>query len=121
MGSIAMDTVGNIAVGYSASSNSLYPAIRYTGRLAGDPLGTLQAENSIISGGGAQSAPLSRWGDYTSMAVDPVDDCTFWYTDQYLHSTGTFNWSTRIASFKFPNCQRQANIQPSIDLLLLNH
>ena len=105
MGSIAMDKLGDIAVGYSASSTSVIPSIRYTGRLATDALGTLQTENSILTGGGSQLTNLSRWGDYSSMTVDPVDDCTFWYTTQYLKSSGTFNWSTRIASFKFPGCQ----------------
>jgi hypothetical protein len=108
MGSIAMDKVGNIAVGYSVSSSSLYPGIRYTGRLVTDPPNTLAPEASIIAGGGSQNKSfggLSRWGDYSSLSVDPVDDCTFWYTTEYLKSSGTFNWSTRIASFKFAGCQ----------------
>jgi len=104
MGSIAMDKAGDIAVGYSVSSSSMSPAIRYTGRLPVDALGTMQAENLIIAGGGSQLANLSRWGDYSAMTVDPVDDCTFWFTSEYLKSSGTFNWSTRIASFKFPGC-----------------
>lgn len=104
MGSIAMDKVGDIAVGYSVSSGSMFPAIRYTGRVPTDALGTLQPENSIIGGGGSQLANLSRWGDYSAMTVDPVDDCTFWFTSEYLKASGTFNWSTRIVSFKFPNC-----------------
>ena len=105
MGSIAMDKAGDVALGYSVSSSSILPSIRYTGRAPGDALGTMQAENSIIAGGGSQSRTLSRWGDYSSMSIDPVDDCTFWYTTEYLKSSGTFNWSTRIASFKFPGCQ----------------
>ncbi|GAC1324333.1 MAG: T9SS type A sorting domain-containing protein [Mycobacteriales bacterium] len=104
MGSIAMDKFGDMALGYSASSGSIYPAIRYTGRAATDALDTLQGENKILDGGGSQLANLSRWGDYSSMTVDPVDDCTFWFTTEYLKSSGTFNWSTRIASFKFPGC-----------------
>lgn len=104
MGSIAMDKVGNMALGYSASSSSLFPSIRYTGRLATDPLGTMQSENTIQAGAGSQLRNLNRWGDYSSMAVDLGDDCTFWYTTEYLKSSGTFNWSTRIASFKFPSC-----------------
>jgi len=105
MGSIAMDKVGDIAVGYSASSASINPAIRYTGRVATDSLGTLQGENLIQIGGGSQLPNLSRWGDYSAMTVDPADDCTFWYTSEYLKASGTFNWSTKIASFKFPSCQ----------------
>ena len=104
MGSMAMDHVGNIALGYSVSSSSMNPAIRYTGRVPSDPLGTLEGETSIIEGTGSQTAGLSRWGDYSGMSIDPVDDCTFWYTTEYLKTDGTFNWSTRIASFKFPSC-----------------
>ncbi|HET7402021.1 MAG TPA: hypothetical protein VFJ62_09575 [Usitatibacter sp.] len=104
MGSIAMDKQGNMAVGYSVSSSTMHPSIRFTGRLASDPLNTMQAESSIVAGTGSQLRSLSRWGDYSSMAIDPVDDCTFWYTTEYLKANGTFNWSTRIASFKFPGC-----------------
>ena len=105
MGSIAMDKQGNIALGYSASSDAVNPSIRYTGRLVTDALGTMQTENIIQAGGGSQTGTLHRWGDYSAMTVDPVDDCTFWYTTEYLKASGTFNWSTRIASFKFPGCQ----------------
>lgn len=105
MGSIAMDKVGNIAVGYSASSGSVFPSIRFTGRVPTDALGTLEGENSIQVGAGSQLRGLNRWGDYSSISVDPVNDCTFWYTNEYLMNNGTFNWSTRIASFKFPSCQ----------------
>ncbi len=104
MGSIAMDKVGDIAVGYSASSASFFPSIRYTGRVPTDALGQMQTENIIQNGSGSQLPNLARWGDYSSISVDPVDDCTFWYTTEYLKSSGTFNWSTRIASFKFPGC-----------------
>jgi len=104
MGSIAMDKVGDIAVGYSVSSGSVFPSIRYTGRVPTDPLGTLEAENTIKTGGGSQTGSLHRWGDYTSMAIDPGNDCTFFYTNEYLKSSGSFNWSTWIASFKFPGC-----------------
>jgi hypothetical protein len=105
MGSIAMDKVGDIAVGYSASSSTLFPSIRYTGRVPTDALGTLEAENTILAGAGSQTNSLHRWGDYSALTVDPGDDCTFWYTNEYLKSSGSFNWSTRIASFKFPGCQ----------------
>jgi hypothetical protein len=105
MGSIAMDKLGNIALGYSASSGSVFPSIRYTGRLVTDALGTMQTEYIVQAGGGSQTGTLHRWGDYSAMTVDPVDDCTFWYTNEYLKANGSFNWSTRIASFKFPGCQ----------------
>jgi hypothetical protein len=104
MGSIAMDKVGNIALGYSASSSTVLPSIRFTGRVPTDPLGTLEAENVLQGGGGSQLPNLNRWGDYSALQIDPTDDCTFFYTNEYLKSSGTFNWSTRIASFKLPGC-----------------
>ena len=105
MSSVAMDKQGNMALGYSASSSTLKPEIRYTGRLAVDALNTMtQGETTIVPGGGSQLPNLTRWGDYTSMSVDPQDDCTFWYTNQYLPASGTFNWRTRIAAFKYPGC-----------------
>ena len=104
MGSIAMDKQGNIALGYSASNATFAPSIRYTGRLVTDGLGTMQAESILQNGGGSQLRSLSRWGDYSAMTVDPSDDCTFFYTNEYLKASGTFNWSTRISSFKFPGC-----------------
>jgi len=104
MGSLAVDGQGNMAVGYSVSSSSTYPGIRYAGRLAGDPLNTLgQSETSLIAGSGSQSGGYNRWGDYSAMTVDPVDDCTFWYTTEYYETTGN-NWQTRIGSFQFPGC-----------------
>ncbi len=108
MGSLAVDQAGNMALGYSASSANIYPAIRYAGRLATDPANTLlQGERTLVAGSGAQTnylgSAINRWGDYSAMTVDPVDDCTFWYTNEYLAATG-FNWQTRIGSFKFPGC-----------------
>ena len=105
MGSIAMDKVGDIAVGYSVSSSLIHPAIRFAVRTPTDLAGTLEPETSIIAGTGSQLKNLNRWGDYSSMAIDPVDDCTFWYTTEYLKSSGTFNWSTRLHSFKISGCQ----------------
>src|SRR6202023_1241955 len=104
MGSIAMDQSGDMAVGYSVSSGSLNPTIRYTGRVPTDPSGTMGAEVNVVTGTGSQTTGLSRWGDYSAMQVDPVDDCTFWYTQEYIKTNGTFNWNTRIANFKFPTC-----------------
>jgi hypothetical protein len=104
MASAAMDKVNNIAVGYSASSATINPAIRFTGRAPGDPAGTLQTEASMLEGTGSQTTGLSRWGDYTALQVDPSDDCTFWYTNQYQKVNGTFNWSSHIGSFIFGNC-----------------
>jgi len=106
MGSMAMDKLGNIALGYSVSSATISPSIRYAGRFITDTLGALaQTEASIIEGTGYQTASQARWGDYSSMSLDPVDDCTFWYTQEYYATVDPFAWRTRIASFKFPSCQ----------------
>ncbi len=106
MGSIAEDQSGDMAMGFSVSSGSLHPEIHYTGRLVGDPLNTMpQGEASIIDGAGSQTGSnLSRWGDYSAMTIDPADDCSFWYTNEYIPSNGAFNWKTRIGSFKFTSC-----------------
>jgi hypothetical protein len=104
MGSIEMDKAGDIAVGYTASSTSLHPAVRYTGRVPSDPAGTMESENSIIEGPGSQTGGLSRWGDYSGISIDPSDDCTFFYTNEYLPNNGSFNWNTRVGSFSFPSC-----------------
>ena len=104
MGSVAMDKKGNMALGYSVSSDAVFPGVRYSGRLRSEPSGFLETEASIIAGTGSQTGTGNRWGDYSSMSIDPTDDCTFWYTQQYIASTGGFNWKTRIASFKFKNC-----------------
>ncbi len=104
MGSIAMDGNGNMALGYSKSSASMHPAIGVTGRLAGDPLGTMGAEDIWFAGAGSQVQSYNRWGDYSTMSIDPTDDCTFWYTQQYYAATDSFNFKTRIGSFRFPSC-----------------
>ena len=110
MGSIAQDHVGNAALGYSVvNGTDVFPGIRYTGRLKNDPLGEMTlGEGTIIDGSGVQRTTNSRWGDYTSMAVDPTDDCTFWYTNEYYTLAGQLSssagWQTRIASFQLPGC-----------------
>ena len=105
MGSIAMDQSGNIALGYSVSSSSTYPSVRYDGRLDGDPLGQMtQGEAEIVAGSGYQEHSSGRWGDYSMMGVDPTDDCTFWYTQEYYAVVGSAPWQTRIGSFRFPSC-----------------
>ena len=101
MPSIDMDGAGNIALGYSISGTTTFPSIRYTGRLASDPLGTMpQGENVIINGTGSQQG-ADRWGDYASMTVDPTDDRTFWFTSEYALASGS--WATQVASFAFPS------------------
>ncbi len=104
MASIAMDQSGDMALGYSVSSKSVYPSIYFTGRVAADASGSMEGEQLIMSGSGSQTGGVSRWGDYSAMSVDPVDDCTFWYTQEYIQSNGNFNWNTRISNFIFPNC-----------------
>jgi hypothetical protein len=104
MGSIAMDQSSDIALGYSLSSSSIAPSIAFTGRTTADTPNTMEPETVIINGAGSQTGFQSSWGRYTAMQIDPNDDCTFWYTNEYLKSDGNANWSTRIANFKFPNC-----------------
>ena len=110
MGSIAQDKNGNMALGYSVVNGvDVFPGIRYTGRLAGDALGTMTlGEGTVINGTGVQTTTNSRWGDYTSMNIDPSDDCTFWYTNEYYtlagQGTSTAGWQTRIAIVKLPGC-----------------
>ena len=110
MGSAAMDKDGNIALGYSIvnddDNNEVFPGIRYTGRYFDDPLGLLlESEKIIVNGTNSQTGGLGlRWGDYSAMSVDPVDDCTFWYTNHLAGTGGTGPRPTRIASFRFATC-----------------
>ncbi len=110
MAGIAQDGQGNLGLGYSASSTTLHPSILYTGRLTSDPPGTMaQGENTLVAGSGVQLGTANRWGDYSSMSVDPIDECTFWYTQEYYtaasQATSTLGWLTRIGSFKVnPTC-----------------
>jgi hypothetical protein len=107
MGSIAEDRNGDIALGYSASGPNDFPSVRYTGRAAGDALGQMtQAEQVAYTGTGPQTEVEGRWGDYSDLTVDPSDDCTFWYTQEYLATDTVLlgTWRTRIVSFKFPGC-----------------
>lgn len=105
MGSIAMNSMGDAGLGYSISSTSVFPSIRATGRLSEDSLGQMtQGEISIVNGSGHQTHSSGRWGDYSSMSVDPADDCTFWYTQEYYAVSGSAPWRTRIGSFKLRDC-----------------
>jgi hypothetical protein len=115
MGSIAADAKGNVALGYTTSNGTSpsFPSVVYAGRLVSDPLGTLpQTEVKMIAGSGSQTnncggAACDRWGDYSAMSVDPADDCTFWYVNEYYSSQtngSNGNWQTRIGSFQFPSC-----------------
>ena len=105
MGSIAADQDGNLALGYSVSGTGQFPSIRYAGQRYGEFPGTLpQTEASLIAGTGSQTS-IGRWGDYSALSIDPTDDCTFWYTQEYYTANGS-NWQTRIGSFKFPACNQ---------------
>jgi len=105
MGSVAQDQQGNLALGFSTSSSLINPQIRYAGRLVSDPTNNLaQGEAHLFDGTGSQTGTSNRWGDYSALSIDPVDDCTFWYTQEYYSTTGSFNWRTRIGSFKFTQC-----------------
>jgi len=105
MGSMAMDKAGDVALGYSIASSSVYPSINYTGRVRTDPANTMETEAQIVAGTGSQTGTDDRWGDYSNMAIDPDDDCTFWYTNEFYSTTNQFDWSTQLASLRFPNCK----------------
>ncbi|MBI4893508.1 MAG: hypothetical protein HY821_23000 [Acidobacteria bacterium] len=105
MGSAAMDKTGGIAIGYNVSnSTTIKPSIRYSYRSAADTLGILGGETQVLAGTGSQTATLSRWGDYSTISVDPVDGCQMVFTTEYIPANGTFNWATHIASFKLSSC-----------------
>jgi hypothetical protein len=105
MGSIAEDKKGDMGLGFSVSNSTVFPGIRYTGRKVSDALGTMTLHEAVIqAGSGSQTNAAARWGDYTAMSVDPVDDCTFWYVNEYIKTTSSAGWQTRIGTFKFPGC-----------------
>jgi hypothetical protein len=109
MGSIGLDFAGDIGIGYSLSASGIHPHIAYTGRTPSDSAGTMESEGIIMAGKGSQRG-TKRWGDYSALSIDPSDDCTFWYTTEYIPKTGEApNWQTRIASFKFPTCTGAAS------------
>jgi len=105
LGSIAMDKIGDLALGFSVSSHNVFPSVFVAARAASDPAGALFGPLVLVNGSGVQFNSFHRWGDYSSMSVDPVDDCTFWYTQEYYAITGSFNWATRIGAFKFNSCR----------------
>ena len=113
MGSIAMDQVGDIAAGYSASSKILHPGVRFAVRVPTDPLGTSKPESSLIAGTGSQTAGSSSWGAYSQLSIDPADDCTLWYSNEYLQGNGILNWSTRVGSFALSTC---STVNPAIQI-----
>lgn len=104
LGSIAMDRMGNIAMGYSYGSATEYVGQRFAGRLATDPLNTLTFRETVLVNGEESQKNTLRWEDYTTTAMDPDDDCTIWYVGDYLKK-GAPNYTTRIGAFRFPNCR----------------
>ena len=104
-----MDSLGNIALGYSMvwrsgnPNTAVHPSLAYATRLATDSLNTLQEETLLVAGDGPQTGS-NRWGDYSAMSVDPVDGCTFWYTGEYYTVRSRTNWGTRIGAFRMPGC-----------------
>ena len=116
MPSMAMDQNQNIFVGFSRSGSAAgqFPSLVYAGRTPSDPPGTLESEVVLKNGAGSQISPYARWGDYTSVTVDPTDDCTFWFSEEYEKANGGFNWSTAIGTFNFPGCAGSAS--PSFSL-----
>ena len=119
MGSMVMDHSGNIALGYGVSSSATYPSVRFTGRQPFDVLNTMESETSMVMGAGSQipqdGAAANRWGDYSSFSVDPIDDCTLWYTHEYMAVTGDYVWSTQIGNLKFGTCQ-PLNLAPAFGI-----
>ncbi len=104
--SISMNGQGDIGMVYSIldAGGNVFPGIRYAGRRESDPAGTMRTEASLIEGSGVQTSSSNRWGDYASMDVDPADDCTFWFTSEYIQNSGNANWQTRVGTFNFPDC-----------------
>jgi hypothetical protein len=102
MPSIAVDQSGDTAIGYSVSSPSMFPGIRYAGRLVTDPIGNLgQGEATMFTGTGSETDTNGRWGDYSMTTIDPADGMTFWHVNEYEATSGSFNWHTRIGKFNF--------------------
>jgi hypothetical protein len=100
MAASAMDQSGNFAIAYNVSSSTTYPSLRYTGRLFDDPLGVLTETETVIHAGTASNSS-NRYGDYSAMNLDPVDDCTFWFTGEDNTSS---SWRTQVVSFAFDAC-----------------
>jgi hypothetical protein len=113
MPSLSLDSKGDMAIGYTSSSSSSYPTIRYNGRLVTDTLGTLsQGESILMNGTGPTSS--TRWGDYSYMSIDPSDGCTFWHTNEYMSSASTSNWRTRVGAFTYPYCTGVGTLQGTV-------
>lgn len=114
MASAAMNKAGTLALGYSVSSSTVFPSIRFADRLASDPPGTMGGEVNLMAGGGVQTFNFpARWGNYTTMDIDPQDDCTFWYAGEYIPVTSVAGWHTRISSIHDPACSNVTYMYPA--------
>ncbi|GAB4198190.1 MAG: hypothetical protein Tsb002_32940 [Wenzhouxiangellaceae bacterium] len=104
MGSATLDQDGNVGIGYTRASASTFPSVYFTVHERGvDAPGAVQQESVCINGTGSQTG-TNRWADYASASIDPVDQCTFWIANEYVETTGNFNWNTRVCSFRIPSC-----------------
>ena len=113
MPAAAQDKFGNLLLQYTVASSTVYPGIRYTGRQAEDPPGTLpRGEMVLVEGGGSQTG-TSRWGDYATLALDPLDDCTFWFANEYVPETRIHSWATTIAAVRFADCVPEVTPTPA--------
>ncbi len=104
MASPGMDRAGNIGIGYSFGGPTAFAGQRFAARQANDPKGQLTFKESVLVEGEDVQTSTLRWEDYTSLAMDPADDCTFWYVGDYVKK-GAQTYSTRIGAFKMPNCR----------------
>ena len=105
IGSLAQDQDGDIALGFNASSASLYPSIDLAGRLESGQAGAMTLLGPLVTGTGSQTN-TSLWGTHADMSLDPTNDCVFWFTGEYVKTTSSgFDWNTRIGSFEFTTCQ----------------
>ena len=109
MGAVTLDTKGNLGMGYTRGGGGQFTSVFYTGRETGDPAGQLQAEVQCVAGTGSQTGGGGRWGDYSSISIDPVDGCTFWTVQEFVQQTGSWEWNTRVCSFSFPSCSGGGN------------
>jgi hypothetical protein len=104
MGSASVDSAGNIGIGYTRSSSTSFPSIYFTVHERGvDGPGQVQTEQVCVDGTGSTTG-ANRWADYASTSVDPVDNCTFWHTNEYVETTGSFEWNTRVCAFTVASC-----------------
>ena len=112
MSSGGIDNSGEIAIAYSITSGTTAPSLGYAGRLPGDGPGVMSiAETSLLAGSLSQT-DSNRWGDYSSLSLDPIDLCTFWYTGQYVGAATGGNWRTRIGAFNFSTCVPRSPTPP---------